>query len=88
MIGCACRAAAFDYLCDHIESANLESVAGASTSDIRFLSDILNDPVYAEVIQVRMLHIKHFFLHYYTHIDTEMNAIDLRQLFSHIFALG
>ena len=48
----ACRAAAFDYLCDNIGSANLESLAAASKSDIDFLSDILNDPVYAELIQV------------------------------------
>jgi len=44
--------AAFDYLCDNIGSANLEDVAGASRSDIDFLADILNDPVYAELIQV------------------------------------
>jgi len=45
-------AGAFDYLCDNIGSANLEDVAGASRSDIDFLADILNDPVYAELIQV------------------------------------
>jgi len=46
------HAAAFDYLCDNIGSANLEDVAGASSADIDFLTDILNDPVYAELIQV------------------------------------
>jgi len=49
-------AAAFDYLCDNIGSANLEHLAGASGSDIEFLSDILNDPVYAELIQVCCLY--------------------------------
>lgn len=51
-----CYAAAFDFLCDNIGSANLEHVAGASSGDINFLSDILNDPVYAELIQVSYLY--------------------------------
>jgi len=51
-----CCAAAFDFLCDNIGSANLEHLAGASSGDIDFLSDILNDPVYAELIQVSYLY--------------------------------
>jgi len=43
---------AFDYLCDNIGTANLEQLVGASSNDIEFLSDILNDPLYAELIQV------------------------------------
>jgi len=54
IVGC-CHAAAFDYLCDHIGSANLEQLVGASGGDVDFLSDILNDPVYAEIIQVSIL---------------------------------
>jgi len=50
-----CGTAAFDYLCDNIGAANLEGIAGASKKDIDFLSDILNDPVYAELIQVGCL---------------------------------
>ena len=49
---CVSCVAAFDYLCDNIGSANLEAVAGASSADVDFLADILNDPVYAELIQV------------------------------------
>jgi guanylate kinase len=43
--------AAFDFLCDSINSAEFDRAVGAQPNDVAFLCDVFNQPIFAEIVQ-------------------------------------
>ena len=48
-----CDVAAFDYIYDQANSGDLERVVGASSDDVNFLCDVLGNPIFASLVQVK-----------------------------------